>query len=74
MRGSEHVLLLNTEIWGLSSEHATSASEGIQRAAQTNISQFTLMTSPHSVSYICDCYRGVGGGGEHYYFCLIEIN
>lgn len=62
MRGSEHLLLFNTEIWGLSTEYATSASERIKSAAQTNIYHFTLMTSPHSVSYICDCYRG-----EHYY-------
>lgn len=33
MRGSEH-LLLNTEIWGLSTEHATAASEIIKCAAQ----------------------------------------
>ena len=61
IRGSEHLLLLmliNTEIWGLSTEHATAASEIIKCAAQTNISQFTLMTSPHSVSCICDCYWG----------------
>lgn len=33
MRGSEH-LLLNTEIWGLSTEHATTALEVIKCAAQ----------------------------------------
>lgn len=69
MRGSEHLSLLNTEIWGLSTEHATAASETIKCAAQTNISQFTLMTSPHSVSCICDCYRG-----EHIIIYVIEMN
>lgn len=42
------------EYWNLgrSTEQSPSASEGIKSAAQTNVSQFTFMTSPHSVSYI----------------------
>lgn len=45
---SEH-MLLNTEIWGLSTEHTTFASERIKCAAQTNI----IPIHSHDISSQC---------------------
>lgn len=61
MRGSEHELLLNTEIWGQSTQHATSTSEESQCAAQSNnsLSWHLVTVCPVSVIAI---------GGEYFVY------